>query len=210
MRNTFLTKTFRRGLAALTLFTLAGLAVLPASADDKPKDSGSAQSMPVGRSALAAAAVLLDQLKQAKDAPTAHDLEARIWAAWGSSGDAAIDKLVQQAAILMQVQQYDESLAILDTVVAKAPEFAEGWNKRATLLYIMQKLDRSMADIQKVLTLEPRHFGAIAGIGLISLAKGDKSGALSAYKKVLEINPQNTGAQQSIDALSKELQGNPI
>lgn len=210
MRNTFLTETFRRGLAALTLFTLAGLAILPALADDKPKDSGSAQSMPVGKSALAAAAVLLDQLKQAKDAPAAHDLEARIWAAWGSSGDAAIDKLVQQAAILMQVQQYDESLAILDTVVAKAPEFAEGWNKRATLLYIMQKLDRSMADIQKVLTLEPRHFGAIAGIGLISLAKGDKAGALSAYKKVLEINPQNTGAQQSIDALSKELQGNPI
>ena len=210
MRNTSCRETFRRGLAALTLLTFAGLAVLPASADDKPKDSTAAQPMPAGKAALAAAGLLLDQLKQAKDASAARELEARIWAAWGSSGDAAIDKLVQQAAILMQVNQLDESLAILDTVVAKAPEFAEGWNKRATLLYIMQKLDRSMADIQKVLTLEPRHFGAIAGIGLISLAKGDKAGALSAYKKVLEINPQNTGAQQSIDALTKELQGNPI
>ena len=202
------TRRRRIPVALLTILAL-GLA-LPARADDKPKEGGAASSAPIGKSSVQSAASLLDQLKSAKDATAAHELETKIWQAWTTSGNADIDKLMQQASILMQIQQFDNALSILDTIVAKAPDFAEGWNKRATLLYVMHDYDRSMSDIQKVLTLEPRHFGAIAGIGLIRLAKGDPAGAVTAYKKVLEIDPQNIGAQQSIKALGEQIQGNPI
>jgi tetratricopeptide (TPR) repeat protein len=165
---------------------------------------------PIGKSAHEAAAPLLDKLKTAKDTAEAIMLESKVWEAWMTSGDSKIDGMVTQSVALMRMQMFDESLAILDSVVTKAPDFAEGWNRRATLLYMMQDYNRSLADIQKVLVLEPRHFGAISGLGLISMAKGDKAGALSAYKKVLEIDPQNPSAKASVEQLDKELQGNPI
>jgi len=168
------------------------------------------QSPPIGKSARDMAAPLLDQLRTAKDEATARMLEAQVWSAWVGSGNDEVDGLMQRSTALMQGQAFDEALAVLDTVVAKAPEFAEGWNKRATLLYMMNDFDRSMADIGKVLALEPRHFGALAGIGLIRAAKGDRLGAVAAYNKVLEIDPLNNGAKASIDALGKELEGNPI
>lgn len=169
----------------------------------------SAQSA-IGKSSLAAAAPYLDQLKSATDEAMARMLEARVWASWSQTGNDEVDGLMAKSAVLMQTQSLDEALAVLDTVVAKAPDFAEGWNKRATLLYMMSDYNRSMSDIGHVLALEPRHFGALSGIGLIRLAKGDKAGALAAYKQVLEIDPQNIGAKASFEALSKDLQGDPI
>jgi Flp pilus assembly protein TadD len=163
----------------------------------------------IGKSSLAAAAPLLDQLKAAKSVEEAVVLEGKVWQAWMASGDDKIDGMVTQSVALMRMQMFDESLAILDGVVAKAPDYAEGWNRRATLLYMMQDYGRSLADIQKVLTLEPRHFGAISGLGLISMVKGDKAAARDAYKKVLEIDPNNLGAKASVEQLDKELQGNP-
>jgi tetratricopeptide (TPR) repeat protein len=175
-----------------------------------PAHAADATAAPIGKSSHDAAAPLLDQLKTAKDSTEAMTLEAKVWEAWMSSGDAKIDGMVQQASALMRMQMFDESLAILDGVVARAPEYAEGWNRRATLLYMMQDYGRSVADIQKVLALEPRHFGAISGLGLISIAKGDKAGALAAYKKVLEIDPKNPSATMSVEMLEKDIQGNPI
>ena len=189
---------------------LAGLLVAggAAAAEDSGKTTGPAGA--VGKSSVEAAAPLLDQLHTAPDISKAVELEAKIWGAWMTSGSDDIDKLVQQAVTLMQQGQLDDSLAVLDTVVAKAPGYAEGWNKRATVLYMMHQLDRSVADIGKVLALEPRHFGALSGLGLISMAKGDKAAALLAYKKVLEIDPQNPVARASVEVLGKELEGNPI
>ncbi len=85
----------------------------------------------------------------------------------------------------------------------------EGWNKRATVLYIVGDLDRSLADIGKVLALEPRHFGAFSGIGLIEVAKGNKQKALDAYRKVIEVYPLSQGAIQNIESLEKEVEGDP-
>jgi tetratricopeptide (TPR) repeat protein len=169
-----------------------------------------AQSPPIGKSALDTAAPLLDQLKSAQDETAARALEQQVWLAWTGSGNDEVDSLMRKSSALMQAQAFDEALAVLDGVVAKAPKFAEGWNKRATLLFMMSDYDRSMADIGKVLDLEPRHFGALSGLGLIRSAKGDKLGAIAAYKKVLEIDPQNHAAKASIDELGKELEGNPI
>lgn len=197
-------KTLQR-FGSLLALMIAVMAVLGSphhaiSADGPP---------PIGKSSHDAAAPLLDQLKLAKSMPEAMVLEGKIWEAWMASGDAKIDGMVNQSVALMRMQMFDESLAILDGVVAKAPNYAEGWNRRATLLYMMQDYGRSLADIQKVLTLEPRHFGAISGLGLISMVKGDKAAARDAYRKVLEIDPNNPSAKASVEQLEKELQGNP-
>jgi tetratricopeptide (TPR) repeat protein len=164
----------------------------------------------VGKAARLLASNLLDQLRVAPDETAAGELERQIWAAWMKSGDAEIDDLVQRALLLMEIGRLDEALAILDSVVAKAPDYAEGWNKRATLLYVMSEYDRSLKDIDCVLSLEPRHFGAISGIGLIRAAKGDFQGAIDAYRRVLAIDPHNGSAQKSIDALQKHIDGSPI
>ncbi|MEZ5923498.1 MAG: tetratricopeptide repeat protein [Hyphomicrobiaceae bacterium] len=152
---------------------------------------------------------LFATLKAAQSEPEARVAELAIWAAWIKSGSDEIDKLTGLALEAMQTQDYQEALATLDVVVAKMPDFAEGWNKRATVLYIVGDLDRSMADIDKVLALEPRHFGAISGIGLIQIAKGNKPAALEAYRKVIEIYPLSPGALQSIESLQKEVEGDP-
>lgn len=164
---------------------------------------------PIGQRSLAAAAPLLDRLKTAVDADAANALVAQIWDAWTESGDPGIDDKMSQALALMQVQRYDEAVAVLDGVVASAPNFAEGWNRRATVLYLMQDLDRSEADIEKTLTLEPRHFGALSGLALIATVKDNKALALNAWRRVLEINPQNAGAREKVEQLTKELSGSP-
>jgi len=189
-------------LALAVLSLVAGRMLAVQAADAVPA--------PIGKASHDAAAPLLDQLKSAKSPEEAVAIESKVWEAWMASGDAKIDGMVQQSVALMRLQMFDESLAILDGVVAKAPDYAEGWNRRATLLYMMQEYNRSIADIQKVLALEPRHFGAISGLGLISMVKGDKAGALAAYRKVLEIDPNNLGAKATVEQLDKELQGNPI
>ena len=200
---------FRAALAAAMLIAAPAFAPHAAFADDPSKADSATPATSIGKHALAAAAPLLDQLKLAKDADAANALVAQIWDAWTESGDPGIDDKMSQAVALMQVQHYDEAVAVLDSVVAAAPGFAEGWNRRATVLFLMDDFDRSTADIQKTLTLEPRHFGAISGLALIATVKGDKALALSAWQKVLEINPQNAGAREKVDELTKEISGSP-
>ncbi len=96
-------------------------------------------------------------------------------------------------------------MPILDDIVKRLPNWAEGWNKRATMLYIMGEHDRSLADIERVLALEPRHFGALAGIGLIRMDKGEYREALAALRKALAINPFLKERHGLIPALEKEV-----
>lgn len=182
------------------LTALVGLLalLLPAAAGTVPKPSPTELDQ------------LFVELKAANDLVEAQQVEFRIWDAWIKSGDAEIDKLIGMAIVDMQEGDHADALAVLDAVVAKKPDFAEGWNKRATVLYLMGDLDRSLADIRHVLLLEPRHFGAISGIGLIEVAKGDTKGAIEAYRKVIEIYPMNATAKQSIESLQKIIEGEPL
>ncbi len=152
---------------------------------------------------------LFSGLKTAKTGTEARVTELKIWDAWIKSGNDETDKLMNLAILAMQAQKYQDALAVLDVVVDQQPDYAEGWNKRATVLYIVGDLDRSLADIGKVLALEPRHFGAFSGIGLIEAAKGNKQKALDAYRKVIEVYPLSQGAIQNIESLEKEVEGDP-
>jgi tetratricopeptide (TPR) repeat protein len=142
-------------------------------------------------------------------APTPVDasrIEDAIWDVWMSHADADAQDALQQATRAIADRALDEAEAILDGLIALQPDYAEAWNKRATL-YFLQRRDReSVADIRRVLELEPRHFGAICGFGQICLRQGDRASALFAFDAALRVNPH----LGSIRAAVKELSGERV
>ena len=105
----------------------------------------------------------------------------------------------------MGAGNFQDSIETFGRIVEQAPKFAEGWNKRATAYYLDGQLDASVRDIQRTLALEPRHFGAISGMGLIFLRKGDDHGALEAFEEVLRIHPHAQGARLRVEQLRQKL-----
>ena len=135
---------------------------------------------------------------------------AEIWKLWLQSGRPEIDAAMQQAVDFMGQGLPALAMPILEDIVARAPDWAEGWNKRATVLYLLGEHDRSLADIERVLALEPRHFGALAGIGLIRIAKGEPRAALAALRRALAINPFLKERFALIPALEREIGEKPL
>jgi len=115
-----------------------------------------------------------------------------------------------ERAILIMGRAPALAMPVLDDIVARAPNWAEGWNKRATALYLMGEYDRSLADIDRVLVLEPRHFGALAGLGLIRIEKGEIREALAAFRRALAVNPFLRERFGLIPALEKQIGEKPI
>ena len=153
---------------------------------------------------------LFAALKSATSAAEAAPIEARIWALWTQSGDEAIDHLMAIGTTAMGAKDARTSLRAFTTIIERAPDFAEGWNKRATLYYLLGDYDRSAKDVERVLALEPRHFGALSGLGLISLAIGEDSQALEAFEAALRIHPYMAGADTHIRDLREKLKGRRI
>jgi tetratricopeptide (TPR) repeat protein len=102
------------------------------------------------------------------------------------------------------------ALQTFNAMVKLEPDFAEGWNKRTTVLYLIDNYDASVADVQRTLALEPRHFGALSGLGLIYDALEEKKKALEAYRSALKIHPHLFGVEMRIEQLSKEIEGQRI
>lgn len=153
---------------------------------------------------------LFTKLESADSVENAFSIEKRIWEIWTSHEDAKIDALMAAGLQRMVPGQYANSLAIFNKVITEAPDFAEGWNKRATLLYLMGDLTGSVRDIESTLALEPRHFGALAGLGLIYRAIEKPKSALKAFEKVLEISPQSLGARIHVKQLRAEMRGEKL
>ncbi len=153
---------------------------------------------------------LFAALKTAKNKRTALEIEQRIWLNWYKSGDPDIDLLMRQARLALSERRMKEALEVADEVVKRAPNYSEGWNFRATALYINNSLDASMRDVAKVLTLEPRHFGALSGSALILLRRGKKRAALKAIKHALNIHPYLRGAADIIRQAGGAKDGDPI
>jgi tetratricopeptide (TPR) repeat protein len=153
---------------------------------------------------------LFADLASAASVEDAFRIESRIWDIWTRHDEAKIDALMSAGRRKMQPGAYDEALAIFNKIVAEAPDFAEGWNKRATLLYLIGDLEGSVRDIESTLALEPRHFGALAGLGLIYRAINKPKSALKAFEKVLEISPQSLSVRLHIKQLRAELRGKKL
>jgi tetratricopeptide (TPR) repeat protein len=153
---------------------------------------------------------LFGKLQVVTQAHDARIIELAIWEVWGQSGSATVDLLMQQAAQAMASRDDEHALNMLNTVVEQMPGFAEGWNKRATLYYMMGRMEESLADIERTLELEPRHFGALSGLGLVNSALGDDKAAYEAYQRALKVNPHLAHAKSEARRLRKKVKGEGI
>lgn len=156
-------------------------------------------------------AITLDQLfidlRHQTRVPAANRIARQIWQKWTDSGSDTINLLMQWSATAMEAKNYATAEDLLTQVVTLAPDYAEGWNRRATLYFAQSDYGRSIADIERTLQLEPRHFGALAGLGLILDRTGKEKQALAVWYKVLEIYPANRRAQEAVVKLEEELAG---
>ena len=153
---------------------------------------------------------LFSELKRERDDKQAKRISERIWTKWRDSGSATADLLMQWADKAIADNKNGLALDLLDQVVVLMPDYAEGWNRRATLNYAMGKHSKSMSDISRVLMLEPRHFGAIAGMAAILASSGNDELELRAWEQMLEIYPANRQAQKRVGELADKLTGSKI
>jgi tetratricopeptide (TPR) repeat protein len=148
---------------------------------------------------------LFEVLKAGNDRQAAQAAESEIWRIWIESGREDIDALMLEGVVAMNNQHLDDAIRIFGQITERAPTFAEGWNKRATAYFLNQDYVASVQDIRRTLALEPRHFGAISGMGLIFFCRGDEAGALAAFEAVLAIHPLAQGARQRVEELRQRL-----
>lgn len=153
---------------------------------------------------------LFVQLKRERKEAAAERIAARISDEWNNSGSASIDLMMGWSKTAMDAKKFDVALDFLDQVVTMRPTYAEGWNRRATVHFMMENYAKAMADINRTLELEPRHFGALAGMGQIMKNTGRKELALQAWQRVLDIYPMMRSAQAEVATLSEELAGEAI
>lgn len=146
---------------------------------------------------------LFAQLRDAPDAAAAQRVTGQIWELWTHPAEPALAE--RMAAVLQRLgfADYPGAIALLDQLVVDYPDYAEGWNQRATTHFLLRNFDQSLADIDRTLELEPRHFGALAGRALIHLELGQRDLALAAIKQALTIHPllSERGLFPELDAL---------
>ena len=144
---------------------------------------------------------LFDQLLSA-DAAESGDIEQEIWMEWSKSGSPAMDLLLQRGRSAMAMGDPVLAVQHLTALVDHAPDFAEGWNARATAYFQTGDFGPAIADIARVLTLNPRHFGALAGLGAIFEQLDEPKKAIEVYRAALAINPHGAGLQEALDRLT--------
>jgi len=153
---------------------------------------------------------LFTRLKEADNRETAKIIEQAIWQLWLRHPSPSVQVLMGQAVSAMNADKNSEALRILDTIIGMVPDYAEAWNKRATVLFYEGDYGRSIADIARVLDIEPRHFGALSGLGLVYQALGSKKKALAALRRAIKVHPFLDGARAAGERLKEEVEGEPI
>lgn len=140
----------------------------------------------------------------------ANDVALDIWAAWMESGSDAADLVMERAVNAQAIGETVLALALFDRVIAIQPDYAEAWNRRATLYLSQENYAEALRDVNEALRLEPRHFGAWGGLGAVLESLGAKEEALTAYEKALEIYPLFPSAQKGIARIQREQEGRPV
>ncbi|MFO1147083.1 MAG: hypothetical protein U1E62_01810 [Alsobacter sp.] len=153
---------------------------------------------------------LFARLSETSDESEAKGIVSSIERRWMRSGSDTADLLMSRALDALQAEDQALAVELLDRVVVLRPEWAEGWNKRATVFFMMGDMTRSMADIREVLAREPRHFGALAGMGIILQNTGDKKHAYEAFKKALAVNPFLPDVKSAVEKMAPEMDGKDI
>lgn len=154
--------------------------------------------------------LLFGQLAAAESAEEGRAVESAIQALWLQSGSPSVDLLMGRGLDALHEEDYDRAYFYFDEVVTLSPGFAEGWNKRATIHYIRDDYASALRDIEQTLRLEPRHYEALAGLGIILEELGDKKGALDAYRRALALDPWLRDGKSRIEPLELEVEGRGI
>ncbi len=137
----------------------------------------------------------------------ANEIEHLIWALWIGHEDRELAEGIHKATKLVGQKRADEAVTALDALIAADPDWAEAWNKRATAHYLRGDDAASVADIERTLAIEPRHFGAVCGFAQIALRRGQHAAALAAFETALRIDPHLEGVPEACAALGKRLRG---
>lgn len=153
---------------------------------------------------------LFGELKREPNVGKAKRLASRIAINWSSSGSSTANALMVWSQQAMRDNRHKDALELVNQVIVLLPDYAEGWNRRATLHYVMRNYVKSMADIERTLALEPRHFGALVGMASILTALGEEDKALEVYERVLSLYPANRNAQASMIKLTQKLEKSEI
>lgn len=192
-------------MRATSLLLAAALAVTtPAFAQQVQQRQPPAQQAPRTPQQIAAQVEqLFQQLGDAPDPNQASRIEQTLVRTLAQSGSPTADLLLQRATEAMTKGDHDTALNTLNSLVKLAPNFAEAWNRRATLYFLIGNLEASLADCQKVLTLEPRHFGALVGMGQIYVILNKRDDAKRALQRALAAHPHLAGAKTLLEAVDK-------
>jgi tetratricopeptide (TPR) repeat protein len=153
---------------------------------------------------------LFEALKVAPDEESAKFVENRIWAIWLASGSDTVNLLMTRVKTAVDAKDHDLALRLLDAIIDIKPEFVEAWNRRATLYYSKKEFGRALEDIRQVLAREPRHFGALSGLGIILQEIGDEKHALEAFRRALALHPKIERIPDLAKKLSDKLDGRDI
>lgn len=186
---------------ALVLATASAAPALALDAGAAAEEGASVEDAAVSRETR------LDQLFETLahgEADAAKQAERDIVATWMESGSDTIDLLMQWTLKAIEEENYPLALDYLDRITTLKPDYVEGWNKRATVHFLKEEYAKSVSDIERVLALEPRHFGAISGLGTIMREIGDERRAVEAYKRALDIDPYLDNVKDALDDLDAD------
>jgi tetratricopeptide (TPR) repeat protein len=150
---------------------------------------------------------LFEALKVAPDEESAKYVEGRIWAIWLASTSDTANLLMSRVKVAVDGEDYDLALKLLNTIIEIKPDFVEAWNRRATVYYAKKDFGRAISDISEVLAREPRHFGALSGLGIILQETGDDKRALEAFRRALAIHPHLERVPELVKKLSDKIDG---
>ena len=192
---------------------LALLVTVPGHAEGPRKPLQRQSGLALPETPAQRAKILSDlyaHLATAEDARSAAPIVEAIERVWLYSGSDTISLLMERSLAAMAAKNPDLALKLLDTVVELAPDFAEGWNRRAYVHYMQSDYERALGDLRRVLALEPNHFKALDGLAQILREVGEKKAAIRAYQQLLQVHPHWAGAQEAIDDLTREIEGRGI
>lgn len=153
---------------------------------------------------------MFSELQTAPSEEEANDVALDIWASWMESGSDAADLVMERAVRAQAFGDLEHARAMYDRVIAIQPNYAEAWNRRATVFLAQENYSEALRDVNEALRLEPRHFGAWGGLGAVLEGLGSKDEAISAYEKALEIYPLFPSAKRGINRIRREQEGRPV
>ncbi len=153
---------------------------------------------------------LFEALKVAPNEESAKYVENRIWALWLAAGGDTATLLMGRVKSAMDGKDYDLAIKLLNAIIDFRPDYVEAWNRRATIYFAKKDYTNALADIHEVLAREPRHFGALAGLGTILQEFGDDKHALEAFRRALAVHPKLEKVPDMVKRLTEKVEGRDI